>query len=572
MQVEYKGFVPQAGWTPKRVAIGSLDSKSFFDKFVATRTPVVIVGHIDDPEWKGSKWDLSYLSKQAGDSIVDVEVKDETGAFGKGNKVQMTFGEFLKGLKEGNQDTYITTQKIEENEQGAPLQLFGPPLISLKEDFPLTPKLFGNMLLNTVNLWMGSSKDGTSSGRKRKEQIQKTLNKRREKLTFKGLHHDFHDNLYVLVKGKKRFTIAAPSDAPYLYTKAKISKIHKNGLINYDSNTRADGSLVDGGDSDDEEPEMDFENNQGINADLYKKLLNIDDQSGSEEESEDSDLPAPDWGTLLQKGEEEEDSEDYDLDAMWANMEALQQKYSGGSKAKKSANDSKKGKASDKEKKQDPGHFSSLNLVQVRKNVSSESLTPKNLKKDKTLVKNYPEAVKAVFSTFTISEGEMLYLPASWFHEVVSLGQEKDNTHIALNYWAHPPDTESSEAPYSTDFWQRFLFKTFPELKAVHEERNSSKEVKKGGEKKETKKDVKENVNQKSPKKQQQTTPSKGKVVQGKGQSPGGNGPQGKGKGQSPGGKGIQGKGQNTGNKGQNQPKRKRDDSQGQKTTKKAKK
>eukprot|EP01127_Copromyxa_protea_P019876 TRINITY_DN6540_c0_g1_i13.p1 TRINITY_DN6540_c0_g1~~TRINITY_DN6540_c0_g1_i13.p1 ORF type:complete len:308 (+),score=87.89 TRINITY_DN6540_c0_g1_i13:630-1553(+) len=307
MQVEYKGFVPQAGWTPKRVAIGSLDSKSFFDKFVATRTPVVIVGHIDDPEWKGSKWDLSYLSKQAGDSIVDVEVKDETGAFGKGNKVQMTFGEFLKGLKEGNQDTYITTQKIEENEQGAPLQLFGPPLISLKEDFPLTPKLFGNMLLNTVNLWMGSSKDGTSS----------------------GLHHDFHDNLYVLVKGKKRFTIAAPSDAPYLYTKAKISKIHKNGLINYDSNTRADGSLVDGGDSDDEEPEMDFENNQGINADLYKKLLNIDDQSGSEEESEDSDLPAPDWGTLLQKGEEEEDSEDYDLDAMWANMEALQQKYSG---------------------------------------------------------------------------------------------------------------------------------------------------------------------------------------------------------------------------------------------------
>ena len=27
--------------------------------------------------------------------------------------------------------------------------------------------------------------------------------------------------------------------------------------------------------------------------------------------------------------------------------------------------------------------------------------------------------------------------------------------HIALNYWFHPPDTATAEAPYTTDLWAR---------------------------------------------------------------------------------------------------------------------
>jgi hypothetical protein len=32
-----------------------------------------------------------------------------------------------------------------------------------------------------------------------------------------GLHHDYHDNLYVLLKGRKRFQLFAPGEAPRMY-------------------------------------------------------------------------------------------------------------------------------------------------------------------------------------------------------------------------------------------------------------------------------------------------------------------------------------------------------------------
>ena len=52
----------------------------------------------------------------------------------------------------------------------------------------------------------------------------------------------------------------------------------------------------------------------------------------------------------------------------------------------------------------------------------------------------------------TISAGQMLFIPAGWFHEVRSVGGGSDG-HLAFNYWFHPPDGTSFEKPYSTDFW-----------------------------------------------------------------------------------------------------------------------
>lgn len=52
--------------------------------------------------------------------------------------------------------------------------------------------------------------------------------------------------------------------------------------------------------------------------------------------------------------------------------------------------------------------------------------------------------------------GEMLYLPASWFHEVTSTSAAAGTPHAAVNYWFHPPDALGAPAgrfPYSTDFW-----------------------------------------------------------------------------------------------------------------------
>ena len=54
----------------------------------------------------------------------------------------------------------------------------------------------------------------------------------------------------------------------------------------------------------------------------------------------------------------------------------------------------------------------------------------------------------------TVNAGEMLYIPAGWFHEVRSVGGGAEG-HLAFNYWFHPPDGDSFERPYTTDFWQK---------------------------------------------------------------------------------------------------------------------
>lgn len=71
------------------------------------------------------------------------------------------------------------------------LSITSNPVTQLMGDFPLRPALMGHLVPQNFNIWMGRSKEGTSS----------------------GLHHDYHDNLYILVRGKKRFRFYSPADA-----------------------------------------------------------------------------------------------------------------------------------------------------------------------------------------------------------------------------------------------------------------------------------------------------------------------------------------------------------------------
>lgn len=59
-----------------------------------------------------------------------------------------------------------------------------------------------------------------------------------------GLHHDFHDNLYVLLRGRKRFRLYPPSAAPSMYVRGKITRTYPNGRIVYEEqgNVMADGA------------------------------------------------------------------------------------------------------------------------------------------------------------------------------------------------------------------------------------------------------------------------------------------------------------------------------------------
>ena len=81
----------------------------------------------------------------------------------------------------------------------------------------------GNLVPQNYNIWMGFSPVPSSS----------------------GLHHDYHDNLYILLRGRKRVTLYSFEDASNLYTRGKIDFVHPNGRINYNGQkTNADGSSL----------------------------------------------------------------------------------------------------------------------------------------------------------------------------------------------------------------------------------------------------------------------------------------------------------------------------------------
>lgn len=207
----------------------STNPEEFYVKYVATRTPVIIEGHLNDAHWKASKlWtDNNYLRSKAGDKNVQVEEKTKTDlSFGKGSVKHTTFSDFLTDLENHNNsvsDMYMSTQELHYSEDGKP-DLVSEPVASLISDIPVTPSLMGNLVPQNVNLWMGASAQEISS----------------------GLHHDYHDNLYILLRGKKKFLLIPPACALDMYTVGVIDKVHANGRINYANQlpTLADGSAL----------------------------------------------------------------------------------------------------------------------------------------------------------------------------------------------------------------------------------------------------------------------------------------------------------------------------------------
>lgn len=63
-----------------------------------------------------------------------------------------------------------------------------------------------------------------------------------------------------------------------------------------------------------------------------------------------------------------------------------------------------------------------------------------------------------------LNAGEMLYLPASWWHEVTSssAGDGEDAVHMAFNYWFYPPNQfEKYEEPYEDGLvWEYYKAQT----------------------------------------------------------------------------------------------------------------
>ena len=188
-QIRYKGYIPENKCSEIEQVDGSIDSRTFFENYISKRKPVIIKNIVKEDEWKFSNWSLNYLKDKSGNEKVYVEKleeNDETKQFGyKIPKVSMKYSEFLDSLVEGKENMYMTTQEFDGalDDFGLPDRIITTPLEHIQDDFPISPSLLSSLVPHQVSLWQGHSNNGSSS----------------------GLHHDFHDNLYVLVRGKKRY-------------------------------------------------------------------------------------------------------------------------------------------------------------------------------------------------------------------------------------------------------------------------------------------------------------------------------------------------------------------------------
>jgi hypothetical protein len=128
----YEGFVPPKGWSVPRVAYDAVTPEDFYARFVATRTPCLIVGLPSDGTWDASVWSLPALAASAGTRVVSAEVRRPQGRrdgdpqpFGHGNRVAMKFEEVVKEIQAGSERVYLSAQELTPLPEGARVR---PPL------------------------------------------------------------------------------------------------------------------------------------------------------------------------------------------------------------------------------------------------------------------------------------------------------------------------------------------------------------------------------------------------------------------------------------------------------------
>jgi hypothetical protein len=387
----------------------NITSKQFFDQYIRQRKPCVLDGLPLGKDGQPLHVSRQLLEDLAGDKVIQVEKRftlEENFGQNRTSKrqVQLKIRDLLKALLDtddgDNELYYWSTQEDTDDPYNVPCrQLMDhghiPPTISQA----------GNLILSSCNLWMGASKEGASS----------------------GLHHDYHDNFYLLLQGRKRFRLLSPDCAPKLHVYGTIERIHPNGRVSYIGNeTRADGVPLkelndengnDSGDDDEEEIVIGGGFDYVSDDDGSHDHVNVD-ASGNEKDDFDEIM-----GLGHGRGENREDHE--------ANAQADDDDH--------------------------PDSFSKINPCQADQDA---------------LRKEFPEYASCRQVWVDLKAGQMLFLPAGWFHEVTSYSTKQDGSahennvdnatlercHMALNYWYHPPDalqTTDYASPYECNFWRK---------------------------------------------------------------------------------------------------------------------
>lgn len=441
-QAETVGYRPSQDNEPiSKINVGDASKKSFYDEYVKPLRPAKIVGQLPGLDVSAFKSNtiVDNARNHLGEHfLVQVEKKVD-GGFGSGvHREVMPFDVFMEGARTGAHNGYLTTQyeddeyveesdeedadpetvaaiealeqnresgseadsidfnnlkdDFEEEEEdfepekiteldGEALYLpeaidrlssfiHKPLLNSLREQkLPVRPSILSLMVPQQINLWVGSTKaeNNPAYALSAEDPSKPDCGLGRGVPgpgTSSGLHHDHANNLYVLIQGRKRFTLFPPSDAPNLYTVGDINSIYHSGVIDYVPNEKSPNWLPVRSDGAVKDENASVEGVRGVVPPSFCRvppvLLHIDE------------------------------------------LEEKDQKRA----------------------------------MEIRD-------------------KYYPNLSLARRITVELGPGEMLYLPAGWFHEVTSYGDDDDGIHIALNYWFYPTDGDSLEKPYLEDFWEK---------------------------------------------------------------------------------------------------------------------
>ncbi len=183
--------------------------EEFYRSYYISRKPVIIsTNALSELGWRTHLWTSEYLLYKAGNQQVQVLTRSDKSnyALDRINYVSMPFHKFVNCVmanKTGDSDIYLNLQHD---------RALDPPLLQLVGDFNI-PVYFKDLVMRSINMWMGNSATSITT----------------------PLHHDFNDNLYVLVEGRKDFILFPPEQAVNLYPRGELLGVEANGVIRYRS-------------------------------------------------------------------------------------------------------------------------------------------------------------------------------------------------------------------------------------------------------------------------------------------------------------------------------------------------
>ncbi|RKP30500.1 Clavaminate synthase-like protein [Metschnikowia bicuspidata] len=300
----------------------------------------------------------------------------------------------------------------EEDVRSRVKTLLQPPLTNLirRGELPIVPDQFRPLVTQQINLWMGCT--ASTPAPDLKNPSLETLGKYVPRGNSSGLHHDYADNLYVLVEGRKRFTIFLPADAEKLYTLGNVREIYANGLIDYvvDENApywrplRADGAII----SDWAEWKLEQNNLDEKQKTLLEQLLRAETERTGKSRSDTGKRP-------------------------------------------------------------DPPSFCKVPPLLAHLGEIEDRETRRGL--EEFAEREFPGFLLLKKLKVWLNPGDMLYLPAGWFHEVTSFGGPEKSQHVALNWWFVPP-TGPASRPYEDEYWMQDFRATLAALEWTKQEKS----------------------------------------------------------------------------------------------------